>query len=245
MLKQKLARFISWMREPMEEQPPPPQDISPIYRRVRKPRDNSHLHSLEAYADYFNQVARRPINHTVTWQRYYISKKFRPNPGDVILDFGFYLGTNLIRYAKEGHQIDGIEVALAYARTFEKRLEAQVMAQEEWDRIRTFIELIETFKPDRLYDRILCCELLEHVIDPVVILKKAHECLKEGGEIFIAVPKDKRFRTDIRDVSLDDLEAWLKEAGFREWRHEEIQPEKYEDGSKDWGVAQLITIATK
>lgn len=240
----KLSKFLAWLRKPIEEVHPPPRDLSPIHRRI-KDRKNLHLESLEAYQEWFNQVARRPLNHTVLWQRYYIVKKFRPNPGESILDMGSYVGNNLIRYAKDGYQIDGIEVGEAYIRTFEERAETKALFRDEYERIRVFPTLIERFKPDRQYDRILCTELLEHVIDPVDILKKAHECLRKEGEVFIAVPLNKRCRTDVRDVGLRDLESWLRNAGFKKWIFEEIHPERYDDGSKDWGVAQLLCFATK
>lgn len=245
MIRRRIARFLAWLREPLNEPPPQPEDLSPLHRRVRKPKDNSHLKTKEDYAEYFNQVSRRPVNHTITFQRYYIVKRFRPAPGDTILDFGCYIGNNLLRYAIEGHQIDGIEVGKAYIETFSNRPETRALDEATLGRIRIFTRLIEDFQPDRRYDWVLCAELLEHVMDPVIILQKAHECLEPGGKIFIAVPLEARRRTDVRDVGRPDMDGWLKEAKFFRWDFDEIYPERLEGGGKEWGVAQLLCIAQK
>ena len=48
--------------------------------------------------------------------------------------------------------------------------------------------LFEDFQPKRSYDAIVMGHVLEHVVDPVAILKKAAEWLSPGGKILAAVP---------------------------------------------------------
>ena len=48
--------------------------------------------------------------------------------------------------------------------------------------------LFETFEPKDLFDTIVMGHVLEHVSDPVFVLKRARTWLKPGGKIFAAVP---------------------------------------------------------
>jgi 2-polyprenyl-3-methyl-5-hydroxy-6-metoxy-1,4-benzoquinol methylase len=48
--------------------------------------------------------------------------------------------------------------------------------------------LFEDFEPNARFDNIVMGHVLEHVEDPIFILKKARNWLKPGGRIFAAVP---------------------------------------------------------
>lgn len=49
-------------------------------------------------------------------------------------------------------------------------------------------ELNESFRPTGLYDAILMLDILEHLDDPVRLLRYARPLLKPGGQILITVP---------------------------------------------------------
>jgi 2-polyprenyl-3-methyl-5-hydroxy-6-metoxy-1,4-benzoquinol methylase len=53
----------------------------------------------------------------------------------------------------------------------------------------TFVEaLIEDFETDQRFDTILFAHVLEHVVDPVVALRKLGELLTPTGRLFLVVP---------------------------------------------------------
>lgn len=54
--------------------------------------------------------------------------------------------------------------------------------------ITTYTSLFETFSPDKKFDTILASFVLEHVEDPVQVLKKSKEWLKENGKLIAIVP---------------------------------------------------------
>lgn len=54
--------------------------------------------------------------------------------------------------------------------------------------IKGYVSLFENFKPTEKYDNILMSHVLEHVEDPVSILKRCKEWKKDGGVILAAVP---------------------------------------------------------
>ena len=54
--------------------------------------------------------------------------------------------------------------------------------------IKVYTSLFEDFAPNRKYSNIILGHVLEHVIDPVAILKLCKGWLEEGGRILAAVP---------------------------------------------------------
>jgi 2-polyprenyl-3-methyl-5-hydroxy-6-metoxy-1,4-benzoquinol methylase len=46
----------------------------------------------------------------------------------------------------------------------------------------------EDFKPSQKWDTVLCTYVLEHVVDPVQVLKSCYQWLKPGGQLVVAVP---------------------------------------------------------
>ena len=240
----------------------------PVMYRQRPPErtqlTGEHLASLEAYAEFFNHAASLPINQRTTSQRYYIARYFSPSPGDSILDVGAYLGSNLRRYAEEGYDIDGVEVGKAYCDVWD----GLKMAVDPQARARTrmFCAMFETWKADVTYDQVLCCEVLEHVIDPQAFVAKIASHMAVGGRAFLATPQEKT-RTAARLVRQQDLRAWAEKSGLkvvREIGAIPYKPKEYKglrgwlqnawiktfrkdqtNRPRDWGVAQWICIAQK
>ena len=56
------------------------------------------------------------------------------------------------------------------------------------DRAKTVCTLIEDFDTDKKFDNIFLTHILEHLIDPVSVLKKASTLLSPGGRIHLVVP---------------------------------------------------------
>lgn len=60
--------------------------------------------------------------------------------------------------------------------------------QRRFRQIRVVNALFEEFEPDALFDNIIMGHVLEHVEDPIALLKKAHSWMNDRGLIFCAVP---------------------------------------------------------
>lgn len=69
--------------------------------------------------------------------------------------------------------------------------------------------LFEDFAPDRRYDFVFACYVLEHVIDAVGLLRKIHGLLTDDGLAFIVVPNARAMSRQLaRHMGLlDDLYA--------------------------------------
>lgn len=63
------------------------------------------------------------------------------------------------------------------------------VAKSTWgSRIETFESYFEEFDSLRKFDSIICTYVLEHVVDPVQVLKKCRDWLKADGTLVVAVP---------------------------------------------------------
>lgn len=55
-------------------------------------------------------------------------------------------------------------------------------------RVRGFVSLFEQFEPPRAYDTVVLGHVLEHVHDPVAVLRRCRGWLEPGGRLVILVP---------------------------------------------------------
>jgi 2-polyprenyl-3-methyl-5-hydroxy-6-metoxy-1,4-benzoquinol methylase len=62
------------------------------------------------------------------------------------------------------------------------------LRQELSDRVTFINSLAEDYEPNVLFDGVVLASLLEHVKDPVAVLKHSVRWLKEAGSLFIIVP---------------------------------------------------------
>jgi dTDP-4-dehydrorhamnose reductase/SAM-dependent methyltransferase len=117
----------------------------------------------------------------------------------------------------------------SFLRKFSPRRPAWKLTGTEFDRKnQPLIEAIpnaefycgDVSKIGRKFDLIVAIHLLEHILDPLQLLRQCAECLNPGGRIFIEVPnvKESPFDLLIADhcshFSIESLTALLTGAGF-------------------------------
>jgi 2-polyprenyl-3-methyl-5-hydroxy-6-metoxy-1,4-benzoquinol methylase len=56
------------------------------------------------------------------------------------------------------------------------------------DKVVAYHSYFEDLRPPILFDSIICSYVLEHIIDPLLVLKRCRSWLKPGGLLFVAVP---------------------------------------------------------
>jgi 2-polyprenyl-3-methyl-5-hydroxy-6-metoxy-1,4-benzoquinol methylase len=56
------------------------------------------------------------------------------------------------------------------------------------DKLTVYHSYFEDFAPPALFDAIICAYVLEHVVDPVLVLGRCRNWLKPKGLLFVAVP---------------------------------------------------------
>jgi 2-polyprenyl-3-methyl-5-hydroxy-6-metoxy-1,4-benzoquinol methylase len=111
--------------------------------------------------------------------RYSFTVASRHFVGDSILEMGPAEGVMTELLAKTGKDLTVVEGSGSFCESLRQR----------FPQAKVFHSLFEDFESDRQFDNILLGHVLEHVQDPVHILRKVKGLLKPGtGRIFAAVP---------------------------------------------------------
>lgn len=107
--------------------------------------------------------------------------------GDSILDIGCSQGITAILLGREGKKVDGIDISDESIKYAVKELENEhsSVQQSVTFRVANFMTDVD-IKPD--YDTVLLTEVLEHISDPDVFLRKVRKHVKPNGKLIITVP---------------------------------------------------------
>lgn len=110
--------------------------------------------------------------------------------GKTVFDYGFGAGT-LFRYCPRNAQLFGVELDSANVAGVREMLKYRGHSQVDLDTITA-----ERWTQHRLlhrrYDVFVCSHVLEHLADPVALLRQACRCLERDGVFLGLVPVNER-----------------------------------------------------
>lgn len=179
-----------------------------------------HIKSLGRFANFYNELGKMPQQKK---QKYLGWRMDWIKPKGTILELGCHAGFDLIHYARKGFMITGVDVSKSLIKQARERISKQ--PREVRARILTvnsFIEKLDIKKYKA--DTILLTETLEHVINPLKILKISKELLNKGGSIFITSPDEKRGNNShVRGISKKFMQVLAEKAGLRIVHQEKIK----------------------
>lgn len=98
--------------------------------------------------------------------------------GNSLLDLACGDGLMTAMFSEYFERVVGVDASGAHVAEARRRL----------PQARFFESLIEDFEIDEKFDAVFLLDILEHVIDPVAVLKKAASFLKPGGTLIAHVP---------------------------------------------------------
>ena len=172
-----------------------------------------HLLDRGAYEAFYRELGEDPVYWDLECYPAMLVH-FQPEAGSTILELGCGTGRNLVHYAALGCLGLGIELSPGMVRAG-RRIPSE-QGPEIADRVRLLQGWIEDLEVEDRFDYVLVTEVLEHVIEPVSILRVARRHLKKGGEVFISAPAIRIGSTShARGVPFAELEGWMRESDLR------------------------------
>lgn len=150
-----------------------------------QPRESSVRREGEGLQEWLERLGECSGNQQFNYLRDYMRRYVPPVPHARIVDFGCYMGANLIHFGGLGHEVVGIEASREYVRRANEDLAKH---PELAERVRLVHGLVEDFVPDKPFDVVLCGEMLCYVDDIPKVIAKAWECLGSQGEFYATVP---------------------------------------------------------
>tara|TARA_Y100000996_G_scaffold67571_1_gene45597 strand:- start:329 stop:1258 length:930 start_codon:yes stop_codon:yes gene_type:complete len=150
----------------------------------------NYINKYQKEIDYWNLIFDEKLNFLET-------KIKRKNKS--IFDLGSGSGYFLKRAKEKGWNVDGIEPNLVAA-NHSKKIGIPV--------INDFFENIDIDKMKK-FDSINLFDVLEHVTNPIQLLKNCHKLLRSNGIIIIEVPNDYNPLQKIVQESLKKDQYWL------------------------------------
>lgn len=171
-----------------------------------------HTKDKKRFKDFYNELGKDPIQDGQTYEA--IERRMRfIEPKGKILELGCHCGFDLIHWARQGFECVGVDCSDSLIEMGKKKVSRE--SPEIQNRITFVNSFIEDFIPKEKYETIVLTETLEHVIDPVSILKKAEECLSEDGRIFVSVPEVRCGNfSHVRGINKKELAIFLSETGL-------------------------------
>lgn len=179
-----------------------------------------HTESKEHFEAFYEMLGNQEVQKG---QRFEDNRMSYLKPKGEIIELGCHIGFNVIYYARQGFNVTGVDISESLLEeAFKKASEEPKEVLDRITFIRSWIEDLDTIKK---FDVAILTETLEHVIDPLIVLKKARELLKPDGILYISVPESKvGTNSHIRGINKTNMERLLEESGLepKEWHSSKV-----------------------
>lgn len=177
-----------------------------LYNKLKEQyptKEWSHVKTKESFKKYYDEQSK---DDRQLFQKYNSNRMgwFVDYLKDPIIELGCHMGFNLFEFAKKGFKdLTGIDCGSNYIKVAKERYNIP--------QIKFIESFIEDLPEDKKYKTIILTEILEHVIDPNIVIQKAKRILEKGGYIFIACP-DRRLGSEshLRGIGRIKMECFLK-----------------------------------
>lgn len=172
--------------------------------------DTPHIKDYNRYVAFYEELGKMDVQkyQQIDWNRI----KFIVPVGNM-LELGCHTGFNLIHFAEHGFTITGVDISSTLLTSARERLMS--MREEITNRITLIHSDILHLNGLGKYDTILLTEVLEHVIDPVAILKKTKEFMEPTSKLYVFAPSTRTGNySHVRGISADWICRVGKEIGI-------------------------------
>jgi SAM-dependent methyltransferase len=152
---------------------PDAAEISEVYARAYRPGEMYDMHLQE-----LRDMVRTGRARQGYYRNRVFLKRFKPRPGDRLLEVGCGIGAFLVAAHQRGWDVQGLDVsseALAVSESIH-RLPVRQGTLDAFD------------APPGTFKAIVCWEVLEHLADPRGFLRRARSLLRTDGLLACSVP---------------------------------------------------------
>lgn len=147
--------------------------------------------------------------------------------GPSVLELGPAEGLMTDLLVKSGHDITVVEGSQRFSVSLKERL----------PEVQVFHDLFETFRPGKRFDTIILGHVLEHVVDPVSLLKQVKSWLSPGGRIFCAVPNASSIHRQAAVImGLLEFESSLNESDLQHGHRRVFSPDQLKSTFMEAGL---------
>jgi len=173
--------------------------------------DFSHIKSKKNYYEFYRRAGElAPEDQSIIIERIGI---FFPYLEDPIIELGCASGFNLVEFVKLGFSsVTGVDCSPTYLEKAKKRT-------KNFPQITLIESFIEDLSEDKKYNSIFLTEVLEHVIDIHVVLRKVKMLLDKDGYVFITVPSERcGTNAHVRGINPKEIVKLLKNHDLKVFR---------------------------
>lgn len=136
----------------------------------------NEIDRLDEVASWYD--AEKDFDHNFI--RYEARSILKQAKGPSALELGCSSGVMTAEIAKRFEKLTVVDGSAKYIEETKRKINQ--------DNVSFFVCLFEEFKPENLFDDIIMASILEHVTDPVKLLRKVKGWLNQEGRIHITVP---------------------------------------------------------
>ncbi len=164
--------------------------------------ENEGFADLTPFRDWSYDRWRKQADRTyvTTIEKVALVKRFMP-PGSRVLDVGCAMGLFVLEAGMSGFRAEGIEPSA-------------MLSEVALNELKVKVEncLIEDFNPACRFDGIVLWDVLEHLYDPIRVLRRCGDLLCDGGHLFLQVPHSRGLSNMLKTFL---CRAGLKKSGFK------------------------------
>jgi SAM-dependent methyltransferase len=166
-----------------------------------------------------------PASYTHSLLTQQTLRLLRGRPVGRALDIGAGEGSDAIRLAKLGYDVDAVEISSVGA----KKTECFAAEAGVNDKVRVVASDVQDFTPDGPYDVIICNGVLHYVEDKQSVIRLMQDATCPGGINVISLWSDYTPVPDWHDELVpvySDPEDGVVTSGYKEWTNEFIYFER-------------------
>lgn len=165
--------------------------------------DKYYQNESASYSHAYSDEEKKYFNTKISQKDFTLTQLLKTSKNQSLLDIGCGEGFTLEYFSKKGWNVQGIDFSDFGIKNIHPHLTNFFIKGNIWETIENL------FKKNKKYDVVWLDNVLEHVVDPAVLLKKAAELTNDNGILIVEVPNDySAFQQALFDTKKVNRKYW-------------------------------------